>query len=173
MKYLFLLAFLLLSLNGTAQKNYSVSKDSTTGQAIFRGRITLDDLAQEPSFHWLAKGEKEYRPDSTIMAFLKTELPKYSLVVFMGTWCDDSHYLIPKLAKILKLTDFPMEKLVLYGVDRAKKTGGIEPEMLKVSLVPTFILFQGHLELGRVVESVSRSLEADLARIIALNQKTE
>jgi thiol-disulfide isomerase/thioredoxin len=172
MKTLLLSCSLFLFASANAQKMYTVSKDSLTGQTIFKGRISLEDLKSESSFRWYAKAEKSYNPDSTAVGYLSTELPDFTIIAFMGTWCDDSQDLIPKLAKVLTRAGFPEDKLVLYGVDRAKKTNGIESEMFQISRVPTIILFKANHEAGRVVESVNKNLESDLARIIDLyNQR--
>lgn len=172
MKTLLLFCSLFLFASASAQKMYTVSKDTLTGQTIFKGRINFDDLKNEASFRWYSKAEIAYNPDSTAMGYLKTQLPNFTIIAFMGTWCDDSQDLIPKLAKILSRAGFPENRLVLYGVDRAKKTNGVEAEMFQISRVPTIILFKENQEAGRVVESVNKNLESDLARIIDLyNQR--
>lgn len=168
MKTLLLLCSLFIFPSANAQKMFTVSKDDQTGQIILKGRIALTDLKNEASFRWFAKGETAYKPDSTAIGYLKTQLPDYTIIAFMGTWCDDSHDLIPKLSKILISAGVPPEKLVLYGVDRAKKSDGVEAEMFQIVRVPTIILFKSNHEAGRVVESVNKNLESDLARIIDL-----
>src|SRR4051812_41557495 len=104
MKYLLIFAIAsCMSLTTHAQKAYSTSKDEETGATIFKGPITMEDLRNEPSFTWLKKGDSAYLPDSTAIKYLQKELPAYTIVVLMGTWCDDSQYLIPKLNKTLTL----------------------------------------------------------------------
>ena len=50
-------------------------------------------------------------------------------------------------------------------MDRDKKSGeGIEKQY-KIERVPTFIVLKNGVEVGRVVESVENSIEADLAAI--------
>jgi thiol-disulfide isomerase/thioredoxin len=167
MKYLLILAIAAcMSLTSNAQKAYSTSKDEETGATIFKGPVTMADLQDEPTFTWLKKGDSTYQPDSTAIKYLKKELPAYTIVVLMGTWCDDSQYLIPKLGKTLTLAKFPMKQYVMYGVDRAKETGGIESQMYKVKRVPTIILYKDQREVGRIVESVTRNIETDIAQII-------
>ena len=167
MKYLLPLTIALcLSLTAEAQKAYTTSKDEETGATIFKGQVTLADLQEEPSFGWLKKGEAAYTPDSNAIKFLRKELPVYTIVVLMGTWCDDSQFLIPKLSKTLEAVKFPMKQFVMYGVDRAKQTGGMESKLYDVKRVPTIILYKGNIEKGRIVESVKRSIETDLVQLI-------
>ena len=147
-------------------QSYIASKDDDGG-LIYNGRITFDDLNKEPSFTWLKGDEKAYLPDERIQLYLNAYLKNYSMVVFMGTWCDDSHYLIPKLEKVLRLAEYPMSSVTMYGVDRQKETKSGEQKKYNITLVPTIILFKNGIEAGRITENVSKSIEADMAAIIA------
>ena len=101
---------------------YDVMKDTETEQTIFKGQIGFADLAHEKSFDWFEKGVKEYNPSAKETDYLKQRLPGYHLVIFMGTWCDDSHNLIPKLYKTLQEIHYS-NTYMMYGTDRAKTTG--------------------------------------------------
>jgi hypothetical protein len=166
MKSFLLLLALLAGLSAAAQKPYTISKDEETGSLVFKGPITLSDLNGEPSFKWMKKGMDSYAPEENAVVYLRKALPSYTIVVLMGTWCDDSQNLIPKLAKVLQVTKFPMDHLAMWGVDRAKETGGIEHRTFQLKKVPTIIVFRGNKEMGRIVESVNRSVEIDLTQIL-------
>jgi hypothetical protein len=167
MKYLLtLFTIACLSFTAGAQKAYTTSKDDETGATLFKGQVSLADLQEEPGFTWLKRGENAYKPDSNAIKYLRKELPAYTVVVIMGTWCDDSQNLVPKLTKTLEAARFPMKQFVMYGVDRAKQTGGMESKLYDVKKVPTIILYKGNLEAGRIVESVKRDIESDLAQIV-------
>ena len=88
------------------------------------------------------------------------------MVVFMGTWCDDSHELIPKLEQLLQMTGFPAASVTMYATDHAKKTKGGEDKQYNITLVPTVIIIANGKEVGRITESVEKSIDADLAAII-------
>jgi thiol-disulfide isomerase/thioredoxin len=172
MKYLFIIILSIVSMSTIAQNHpYTTTTDTVTGSLIFDGPITFTDLNHEPSFTWLKSGYDEYTPDKTQLNYLRDNLSKYRLVVFMGTWCDDSHYLIPKLEKVLQLINYPMQQYTMYGADREKKTIGNEHEKYGITLVPTVILFDGEHEVGRITETVNNSIEADLADIISKYQQ--
>lgn len=53
---------------------------------------------------------------------LKKNADSIQLLVFMGTWCEDSHFIIPKLYSLLDAASFPASHITLIGVDREKKT---------------------------------------------------
>jgi thiol-disulfide isomerase/thioredoxin len=166
MKPLFLFITFFFCIAAYAQKPYSISKDEQTGGLVFKGPITLADLNTEPSFKWMKSGMDSYSPDATSITYLAKTLPDYDIVAIMGTWCDDSQYLIPKLARVLRDTKFPVAHFSLFGVDREKQTGGIESKVYDVKRVPTIVVLKGNKEVGRIVESVSRSIEAELAQIV-------
>ena len=70
----------------------------------------------------------------------------------MGTWCEDSHFVIPRLFSLLDQSGFPKDKVTLIGVDRDKKTLSHLSEALNVTNVPTILIMKKGKELGRVIE---------------------
>jgi hypothetical protein len=166
MKSLFLGMAMLMTGLACAQHSYRISKDAHTGSLIFKGPLSINALREEPSFDWMRDGMKAYKPDADAVAYLWKNLPNYHLVVLLGTWCSDSHELIPKLATVLEQAEFPMQQLSAWGVDRRMSSGGRERSKFHLKKVPTIIVFKGNHELGRIVESVHASIETDLANII-------
>lgn len=160
-----LFSALFLSLPTLAQKAYTVTKDDQNGSLIYKGPITISDLQAEPSFTWMS-GAANYKPDPSIVSSLRQSLPGYSIVAVMGTWCDDSQLLIPRLAKVLQDASYPMSKFTLWGVDRAKESGNAATSGYSAKKVPTIILFRDGIEVGRIVVAANKSIEADLAQII-------
>ncbi|MBS1781616.1 MAG: thioredoxin family protein [Bacteroidetes bacterium] len=149
-----------------AQNSLIVSVDSQNGSKIFSGTFTFDSLIKEPTFNWFKEGVSEYIPSKTIIQTLTPILNDCKLVVVMGTWCDDSHYLIPKLYKTLLSCHFPLKELELIGVDREKQSLGKERQKFGIQLVPTVIVFKEGKELGRIVETVKTSIESDLLQLV-------
>jgi thiol-disulfide isomerase/thioredoxin len=167
MKQLLVALMLLFSMQATAQnKAYDISQDPKGDGLIFNGPITFADLNGEHSFAWLKSGYDGYQPDKAGLAYLAGTLGDYTMVVFLGTWCDDSHELVPKLERVLDMTHYPATALTMYGVDRDKATKGGEHKRYDITLVPTIILYRNGKEAGRITESVQKSIEADLADII-------
>jgi len=164
MKNIFLAVLMMIGFHAYAQSGYDVIKDNDA--VIFKGLCTFDDLNKEPSFSWLQKGMNAYKPDSAKIVYLKKNLPKYKMVVFMGTWCDDSHFLIPKLEKVLTLSGYPMSQYTMYGMDREKKAKNMEHRIYNITNVPTMIVYKGNQELGRITETVKKNIETDLINII-------
>ena len=167
MKKILLALLLLANVHAIAQNaTYFAFKDSVDGGIVYDGPINFDDLNKEISFTWL-KTVNEYKPAESVVEYLKTYMPGYTMVVFMGTWCDYSHYLIPRLERVLQMIDYPASKLTMYGVTRAKTTKNGEEKKYNITLVPTIILYKNGKEMGRITETVKKTIEEDLAAIIA------
>lgn len=165
MRILFLALAIFTVMHTQAQGTFDKAINDRN-ELVFTGQFTFTDLQQEESFKWMTEGTDAYQPNAEDISYLKNELNKYQLVVFMGTWCEDSHNLIPKLYKVLDAADFPARQLTLYGLDREKKGKGNVHEEYKVLYVPTIIVLSEGKEIGRITETVRKSVEADLSAII-------
>lgn len=163
-----LIVFLIISMSTQAQFNFDVSKDEQSGQTMFVGRCTFDDISDEASFDWFTISSNNYNPEAIIVEELKKKLPSCQLHIFMGTWCEDTHNLLPKLYKTMLLsrcyTNYKM-----YGVDRNKKSKDNEQEAFKVTNVPTIVVMKDGEELGRIVETTKGTIESDLLKILEKN----
>lgn len=155
-------------MSAQAQYNFDVSKDEQSGQTMFVGRCSFDDITDEASFDWFTMSSNNYNPEAIIIEELKKGLPSCQLYIFMGTWCEDTHNLLPKLYKTMLLsrcyTNYKM-----YGVDRNKKSKDNEQEEFKVTNVPTIIVMKNGEELGRIVETTKGTIESDLLKILEKN----
>jgi hypothetical protein len=148
-----------------AQFNFDATRDEQSGQVMFIGRCAFDDITDEASFDWFTMSSNDYNPDPVILDLLKKDLPSCQITIFMGTWCEDTHNLLPKLYKTMLLTHC-FTNYKMYGVDRNKKSKDNEQEQFKVVNVPTIIISKNGEELGRIVETAKGSIEADLYRIL-------
>lgn len=170
MRIIPILLLVLMSVTGMAQTEEPVvMKDPKNGRIVLKGPLTYTSLTRESSFDWLQSGQQAYRPNARKIKILKDRLTpeKYQLVVFMGTWCADTHELLPQFFKVLQQTTYPAEKVVMYGVERDKTTRSADVRKYNVVSLPTFIVLdQAGNEKGRITESVNKSIESDLVHII-------
>lgn len=149
------LGFLLVSsISSMAQKTYETLSDSAhENTKMLRGMITKEDLNNDPAFNWYAESLRIYpRPDSSAVAALKANKDKIYFVVFGGTWCEDTHFVLPKFFKIQEASGFPENRIALFAVDRHKHSTGNIAQALNIISVPTIIVMKDGKELGRVVE---------------------
>lgn len=161
-KILVLVIAMITSITAMAQSDFKIEKEKG-GYDIYKGELTFKDL--NGNFDWMEDAEK-YNADPETVAFLERNLPNYKLVVFLGTWCPDSHYLIPQLYKVLEEAEYPMNQMKMYGVDRAKESKYFDHKTYKIVSVPTIIVMNGAFEVGRIVESAPKGIEKGLADIV-------
>ncbi len=164
-KLLFILA-LIFSISAIAQNQYEVLVERPHEKSL-KGIISRQVLLSDTSSKWYAENLKGF----TVRTDAKEELGKHKdsvrLLVFIGTWCEDSHFVIPKLYATTDAAGFPEKNITLIGVDRNKTTLGNLTETLNVKNVPTIIVMKNGKELGRVVEYGKYGLfDKELAEIV-------
>ena len=167
-KLFFCLAIILASItNVTAQTQFEVGLDSD-GSKLLKGIISRDILQKDTSFtKWYKENLKGYTADPKALSALKQQADSLEFLVFMGTWCEDSHFVIPKFFTLIDQSGFPKEKVTMIAVDRNKKTIAHLSEALNVQNVPTIIVMKKGKELGRVIEYGKSGLfDKDLGEIL-------
>lgn len=145
------IAFLLIGHVVIAQNQFETTIDKK-GEKVFKGIISRDVIQSDTSFKWYSANFNGYAPNSLALQALKQHGDSIQVIAFMGTWCEDSHVIIPKLFSLFDSAGFSNDRLTLIGVDRNKKTLSHLAEALDVRNVPTLIVLKNGKELGRVVE---------------------
>jgi thiol-disulfide isomerase/thioredoxin len=157
------------SLQAQAQSDFEIVKSDNKEEVIYKGACTFEDIAGVKAFDLARKSEK-YKPDAAATGALRSKLVDYQMVIFLGTWCEDSHKLIPELYRVLQSANYPLDELQLYALDRDKKGKNGEELPYHITNVPTIILLKDNKEIGRITEIVEKSIESDLLKIV---EKTE
>ena len=116
------------------------------------GVLTKEVLSNESSFTWFAENYKAYQAHACGLATLKNYRDSIQLLAFMGTWCEDSHFIIPRFFALTEQAGVDPTRIVLMGVNRKKETWGDLTKPLGIVNVPTLIIFKNGKEIGRVVE---------------------
>ncbi|GAA4463094.1 hypothetical protein GCM10023093_10790 [Nemorincola caseinilytica] len=160
----------------TRTADHASLKDEKNGQVVYKGIFSYRDMEQEPTFSWLPHGMDEYNPDATATDYLQKTIGNYKLVIFLGTWCEDSQHLLPQLFKVLEKINIAWEDLMLIGMDRTKTTNNAAAQQLakryNIALLPTIVVLNSNDdEIGRITETVSKSVEWDLVSIIGGQRK--
>jgi len=98
-------------------------------------------------------------------------MPKdIQFMVFAGTWCEKSQELLPRFYKVLDLAGISRQRVTLCFLDRDKRSPqGIENNY-SINTTPVFIILQKGVEIGRITETISQSIEADIADLIPTKQ---
>ncbi len=139
--------------NVFAQAQYETSQDPKHPEAkIIRGLITKYQVQNDTAFKWYSPSQGSYKPDTaTLNAFEKAK-GKYQIVVFGGTWCEDTQFILPKFFKLQEASGFPDDAITMFGVNREKTSLGNIARAFNITLVPTIIVMKDGKEIDRVVE---------------------
>ncbi len=158
----------LLVASGVAAQHQYETLVERPGEKTLKGIISREVIEKDTSFtKWYAENLKGYTPNQRALEGLKKNPDSIRFLVFMGTWCEDSHFVIPKMFTLLDAAGYTKDHVSLIGVDRAKTTLGHLESPLDVRLVPTIIIMKNGKELGRVVEfGKSGMFDTDIADIL-------
>lgn len=163
---LFLISFLILiTLMSEAQSPYTYKIEN--GEVILNGSISKYILINDSAFAWYKKSTVNYKPDSSLVNALKNASNKINFIIFGGTWCEDTHYVLPKFFAIQEQANFPDNRISFFAADRNKHVQGNISEALGVFNVPSIIVMYKGKEVGRVVEyGKTGKWDKELAEII-------
>ncbi|MBK7561052.1 MAG: thioredoxin family protein [Chitinophagaceae bacterium] len=166
----FICALVIYS-TGFSQNPYEILVERPNEKTL-KGIISQDVLLKDTSFKWYAENLKGYSPNTVALEGLTKNKDSIQLLVFMGTWCEDSHFIIPKFYSLLDAAGFSQDRVTLIGVDREKKTLSHLSEALNVKNVPTILVMKNGKEIGRVIEFGKYGLfDKELGEIIVQADK--
>ena len=178
MKLIYIIGILLshtLIASCYTQKSLQVSAVNAEGidprgNLMLLGKSTRQRLQQEPFGAWFNKNYADYQVDSATAQTLKSIIPKFRFVIFMGTWCGDSRQEVPKIYKILDYCEVPAAHIQLVNVNIYdsvyKQSPTHEEKGLNIHRVPDLLVYENDREIGRIVEKPVSSWERDLVKIV-------
>lgn len=138
------------------------------------GNQLKEQFLKAPYADWYIKEHDEYALDQKAVSELKKEkIGSYDIIVFMGTWCEDSHRDFPRLMKILEAVNYPENKLTIIAVNRKKESPTGDESLYNLQKVPTIILKRYGKEVGRIIEMPTTGyIERDLVQILKKNDSS-
>ncbi len=130
---------------------YQVSYDDKH-RKVLRGLISRADIENDTSFSWFQKNYKLGKPDAGAVKAFKEHAGDFQMLIFAGTWCPDTHNLLPEFYRLADTSGYADSSITLIGVDHAKTTLDNLNKTFHLVDVPTFIVMKNGKEVGRVVE---------------------
>jgi thiol-disulfide isomerase/thioredoxin len=167
MKNIFTLLLILTGSFLQAQSTFEISIDTNhTNAKVYKGLISKNILKADTSFKWYQANYNSYIPDTSVLnTFRKSHV---QFIVFGGTWCDDTQFILPHFFKILELAGISDEQIVFFGVNRKKESIGNVSKTFGITNVPTIIVMKEGKETGRVLEyGKTGNWDRELADIIS------
>lgn len=136
-----------------SQTLYEVSYDAKhPGVKILKGVINKQILTSDTSFNWYASSQKIYNPSDTSVVGPMQRNNNVSYIIFGGTWCEDTQFILPKFFKLQEKAGIADNRITFFGVDRQKQTVGNIAAAMNITNVPTIIVMKNGKEAGRVIE---------------------
>ena len=136
-----------------AQAQYEISKDEKHPEVkVLRGLVNKYLIQNDTAFNWYNSSQGYYNPDTATLNAFERAKGKVQFVIFGGTWCEDTQFILPKFFKLQEKTGIPDERITFFGVNRAKNSLGNIAKAFNITLVPTIIVMKDGKEIGRVVE---------------------
>jgi len=152
MKTILTVVLISLSYLASAQQ-YETSPDPKHPEVkVLRGMINKYLVQNDTSFQWYKANQKFYGPDSSTLNAMERTRGKLQFVLFGGTWCEDTQFILPQFFKLQEMSGVPDSVITFFGVNRAKKSLANIADAFGITNVPTIIVMKDGKELGRVVE---------------------
>jgi thiol-disulfide isomerase/thioredoxin len=153
-KCLLVNALIIMATNAAAQVQYEILQDNKNSDIkILKGLINKSIIENDTAaFKWYASNQKKYQPDTAAIGNMQRTKNKVQYVLFGGTWCEDTQFILPKFFALQEKSGVPDANITFWGVDRAKKTMGNIATAFGITNVPTIIVMKDGKEIGRVVE---------------------
>ena len=146
-----------------------IFRDSA-GNEILVGKCTIESLSEAPFSSWFRQNYDAYIVDTATCKFLSPLLKDKKITIFLGTWCGDSKRQVPAILKMLDCCNFPKENLTLIMVSNQpaqyKQSPQHEEKGRNILRVPTLIIEDHQVEIGRIIEYPVVSLEKDMLSIV-------
>ncbi|CAN5717969.1 thioredoxin family protein [soil metagenome] len=170
MKKVFFIGMLhIATVVANAQTPYTSSKDEKHDDVtILNGIISKYALKNTEEFNkWYNSNQLIYEPPTDILNLMEAAKDKVQFVIFGGTWCEDTQFILPRFFKLQEQAGFPDKSISFFAVNRAKQTLGNVSAAFNITNVPTIIVMKDGKEVGRVVEyGKSGKWEQDLAELL-------
>ena len=167
MKQIVLSIFMLLFMGAQAQEINKVIIDPDIDREILFGWVDRAGIASKDFLIDEQQKYDAYTADKESIVYLKKTFladQSLSILVVFATWCGDSKEQVPDFFKIADQAKISNVKYL--AVNRKKKAGNIDMSQMDIQLVPTFIVFKGDIEIGRIIETPIYTLENDLVAIL-------
>lgn len=169
----YFLSFLFLTLGITVNAQNELTYYQTEeGKTHLLGNFDRTELEKDSFQLWYNMVYENYELKEELLPKVNAFYDdKVEVKIYLGTWCGDSKREVTRFLKLVDHTDIAMENVSLIGLDgrseNRKQGPNGEEKGMRIHRVPTFIFYKAGEEIGRIVESPTTSIEADVAQIYA------
>lgn len=110
----FIFIFIVSALSAGAQAQYEISQDPKHPEVkVLTGLINKYLIQNDTSFNWYNFSQSIYGPDTATLNAMERAKTKVQFVVFGGTWCDDTQFILPKFFKLQEMSGVSDDRITL------------------------------------------------------------
>ncbi|MFC1500047.1 hypothetical protein ACFL6T_03390 [Candidatus Zixiibacteriota bacterium] len=106
-------------------------------------------------------------PDREAVNYLRDLRKEVTILIFMGSWSVSSQIHVPELFATLQQVENRRITVKIIGMDRRLQDRDGMAIQYDISMLPTFVLEYRGVELGRIIETPSRSIAFDIITILS------
>lgn len=158
---------LLIIYTGIAEAQKPQTYQNSRDETHLCGPINIVDLQSDDYLSWFNENYVKSPLQNPIK--WKKNLKDKEVEIYLGTWCGDSKYWVPRFIALwdqLGLERSQLKLISLYdGMEKYKQGPNGEESGKKIHRVPTFVFKEEGKEYARIVESPNNDLVTDLAQI--------
>jgi tetratricopeptide (TPR) repeat protein len=146
---------------------YSQTYTNKKGDTHLWGKTTIESFSSGDYTEWYEKNSKDYKTsisdeDASLLNDLEVE-------IYVGTWCGDTKFLVPKFIETWKQLGLNPDQLsitALHNEGSNYKQGPLKETVDKnIHRVPTLVFSRSNKEIGRIVERTVHDLDTDMMLI--------
>ena len=160
----FIAFFIACTATKEIKTNYQVLDDK--GNKMLKGTINRALLENDTAFAWFKESMQYGKPDDAAVIAFQQNKSKFTMLIFGGTWCEDTQNLLPKFYKLVDKSGYLETRITLIAVDRQKTALNNLHTTYNIVNVPTFIVLKNGKEVGRVVEYGKGDVVKELGEIV-------
>lgn len=153
---------LIIGCSTAAALLLSACNSTETPKTLVEGEISLEELKVnyplfEANHHTFSITDDEKQR-------IKQWPKNIRIEVYFGTWCHDSQREVPRLLTLLEHNTAIDAQLIALDYQKSDPQGKALAN--KIKFTPTFIVYRGNDEIGRIIERPKVSLVADVTSFI-------
>ncbi len=151
------------------KSDYQITQDTKSAAPIISGAIEWHQWREQSLWNFKAMDSKSV--DLLLARSICNIINNgdYFLIIFAGSWCEDSESQLPIIFKLFEKGGLKSSKYQLIGVDRNKEAYNISNLKYSPDKVPSLIILHNNAEIGRVEELPEKSWEQDIISILYRN----
>ncbi len=158
---------IITSFFGCNSTKNTVENEQVKKTNHLEGMISKDQFLEAPHVAWFKENYNGFTIKKKYIEQLMPLLKDVKIVCFLGSWCEDSQFLVPEFYKLLDMVSFDENDLTTIAVQRGFGENIAEEfKAYHIERVPTFIFYRNNKEIGRIVEYPEPSLEKQMISIL-------